>query len=65
MDVIDDTIVAAMDALIEMCSNRQQQLGMWSMREMLCELNQDEFACMNAEEREVWLEQFLSCLKKK
>ena len=63
--MIDDTIVDAMDALIGMCSNLHQQLGMWSMREMLCELNPDEFACMNDKEREVWLEQFLSCLKKK
>lgn len=63
--MITDEIVLAMDALIEMCSNRHQQLGMCSMREMLCDLNPDEFACMNDKEREVWLEQFLSCLKKK
>ena len=36
-----------------------------SMKEMLCELNPDEFACMDDKEREVWLEQFLACLKKK
>lgn len=63
--MVTDEIVLAMDALIEMCSNRHQQLGMYSMREMLCELNPDEFACMNDKEREVWLEQFLSCQKKK
>lgn len=62
--MIDDTIIEAMDALIEMCSDRQQELGMCSIREMLCDLDTDEFPGMSDEEKEEWLEQFLSCQKK-
>lgn len=62
--MIDDTIIEAMDALIEMCSDRQQELGMCSIREMLCDLDTDEFPGMSDEEKEEWLEQFLSCPKK-
>lgn len=62
--MIDDIAVEAMDALIEMCSNRQQELGMCSIREMLCDLDADEFPCMSEDEKAEWLEQFLSCPKK-
>ena len=62
--MIDDTIIEAMDALIEMCSNRQQELGMCSIRDMLCDLDTDEFPGMSRKEKEEWLEQFLSCPKK-
>lgn len=62
--MIDDTVVEAMDALIEMCSNRQQELGMCSVREMLCDLDTEEFPSMSDREKEEWLEQFLSCPKK-
>ena len=64
MTVIDDTIIDAMDALIELCSDRQQELGMCSIRELLCDLYTDEFPGMSDEEKEAWLEQFLSCPKK-
>lgn len=49
--MIDDIVVEAMDALIEMCSNRQQELGMCSIREMLCDLDADEFPCMSEDEK--------------
>ncbi len=62
--MIDDTIIEAMDALIEMCSDRQQELGMCSIREMLCDLDTDEYPGMSSAEKEAWLEQFLSCPKK-
>ena len=50
--MIDDIVVEAMDALIEMCSNRQQELGMCSIREMLCDLDADEFPRMSEDEKE-------------
>ena len=49
--MIDDIVVEAMDALIEMCSNRQQELGMRSIRKMLCDLDADEFPCMSEDEK--------------
>ena len=60
--MITDAIVEAMDMMIDMCSNKQQALGMASIREMLCDF--DEITWIDTEDKEGWLEQFLSCVRK-
>lgn len=60
--MITDAIVEAMDMMIDMCSNKQQALGMTSIREMLCDF--DEMAWIDTEDKEAWIEQFLSCARK-
>ena len=60
--MITDAIVEAMDMMIDMCSNKEQALGMTSIREMLCDF--DEITWIDTEDKEGWLEQFLSCARK-
>ena len=56
--MITDMIVGAMDTMIEMCNDPIQKQGMLSLREMLCDLDEDQwYQFSSAEERE-WLSQF-------
>lgn len=59
--MITDEIVEAMDLMISLCSDRNQAMGMDAMREMLCDLNVDNWPSMNQAERKKWLAGFLNC----
>ena len=58
--MITDEIVEAMDLMIGLCSDRSQAMGMDAMREMLCDLDVDNWPSMNKEERKEWLISFLN-----
>jgi len=62
--MITDEIVEAIDAMIDLCSDRKQALGMASVREMLCDLDVDNWPSMSENERKEWLAGFLSCASK-
>ena len=59
--MINDIIVEAMDMMIDMCSDKQQAIGMLSLREMLCDFAEDDFAPMSQEEKYEFIKQHLSC----
>ncbi len=59
--MITDEIVEAMDMMIELCSDRTQAVGMDAMREMLCDLDVDNWPSMSEEERKEWMISFLNC----
>lgn len=59
--MITDEIVEAMDMMIELCSDRTQAMGMDAMREMLCDLDVDNWPSMSQEERQKWIASFLNC----
>lgn len=63
--MITDTTIEAIDTMIEMCGSKQQALGMCSIREMLCDLDEDQLSALSQIEREEWLEQFLGCVRKR
>lgn len=56
--MIDDEIVAAIDRMIELCADPVQQVGMSSLREMLC----DYYDGVTGDEGfDEWLKGYLSC----
>ena len=63
--MITDEIVEAMDAMIDLCSDKKQALGMASIREMLCDIDVDTWPSMSEDERKEWLAGFLSCVPNK
>lgn len=63
--MITDTTIEAIDTMIEMCGSERQARGMCSVREMLCDLDEEQFSAMSQTEREEWLEQFLGCARKR
>ncbi len=63
--MITDEIVEAIDALVELCGDEQQELGMKSVREMLCDFSETEWNSITKEERTAWLEGYLSCRPRK
>lgn len=62
--MINDIIIEAMGAMLDMCGSRQQELGMQSIFDMLCDLNEKEFAAMDQAERDEWLARYLLCKRK-
>lgn len=57
--MITDAIVEAMDMLVDLIANKQKKAGALSIREMLCDFAEENWAPMSEEERTEWLEQFL------
>ncbi len=62
--MITDEIVDAMDALIDLCSDDEQQKGMDAMREMLCDWSEETWNPMTEKERKAWLSGYLHCKAK-
>ena len=63
--MITDEVLDAIDMLIEICSNKEQALGMKSVREMLCDFDQGGWLCMERpSDCYEWLENYLSCKRK-
>ena len=59
--MITDSIVEAMDTLIDLCSDPSQKLGMETMREMLCDWSEEIWDPSSPEERQQWLKPYLCC----
>lgn len=59
--MITDAIIGAVDAMIGLCGDTNQALGMVSIREMLCDIDEDNWLSLSEKERIEWLSSFLSC----
>lgn len=59
--MITDSIVDAMDTLIDLCTDESQKLGMEAMREMLCDWSEEIWDPSSERERKEWLEPYLRC----
>lgn len=59
--MITDSIVNAMDDLIDLCSDASQKNGMESMREMLCDWSEEIWTPSSTAERREWLIPYLRC----
>ena len=62
--MITDVIIGAVDSMIDLCSDTSQALGMASIREMLCDIEEDNWISLSKKERIKWLSSFLSCSPK-
>lgn len=62
--MITDVIIGAVDSMIDLCSDTNQALGMASIREMLCDIEEDNWISLSEKERIEWLSSFLSCSPK-
>jgi hypothetical protein len=57
-----DEMYDAIDMMIELCSDEQQKLGMKSVREMLCDFDDQNWLMMDdVSECNRWLATYLSC----
>lgn len=59
--MITDSIVEALDALIDLCSDPNQKLWMEAMREMLCDWSEENWDPSSEAERKQWLQPYLRC----
>lgn len=60
--MITDAIVGAMDTMIDLCINPEQKQGMLSLREMLCDLDEEQWYKMTPEQEREWLSSFINDL---
>ncbi len=63
--MITDEIVEAVDTLIEMCSDTEQEHGMRSIREMICDFDEYKWNATSEADRKDWLQRYLRCVRKK
>ena len=57
--MITEEIVFAMDTIISLCGDEGQKRGMTALREMLCDLEEDEWFRMDENQRKEWLVGYL------
>lgn len=63
--MINDSLVNAIDMMIDLCSDKTQAAGMSSLREFICAFCEEEWEPLSATEKQESIEQYLSCPPKK
>jgi len=59
--MINDTLVEALDLMIDQCSDEQQALGMASMKEFICDFCESDWTPLSSDEKRERLKRYLSC----
>lgn len=59
--MVNDSLVNAIDMMIEMCNDKKQAAGMSSLREFICDFCEDEWEPLSLSEKQESIEQYLSC----
>lgn len=63
--MLTDEMVDAIDIMIDLCSSKEQALGMASVREMLCDFDEANWIdIVDTPECHDWLANYLSCKRK-
>ena len=57
--MITDTIVEAMEMMIDMEEYRPARFAMGRLMDMLCNLDPDQFCSMSRQEKQNWLRNYL------
>lgn len=59
--MVTSNMIEAIDIIISLCSDKQQALGMISIREMLCDYEEGNYTTSTMQEKNEWLRGFMSC----